>query len=257
MMRINKNMRRNCGCFNEFYQHVESLENTDVETEQEFDRLMNETYFWRPNHFHVESQSITERAWDVVCEIIYDAEQKDILELNLNQLMDKEDYYALNTLPVTIGSLKALKKLGIYGSNISWIPKEISGCENLQEFTPYQSHRLHWLPYEIKKCENLTESTISTRALYGNYKTRSPFPDLKEDKWLWSENNELCSVCDEQSVSLQQYWISEKVATDIVPLLVSVCSVTCLSKVGDYVIEDYVPYPHQGGLTVHQPPIRF
>ena len=248
-------MKRSCECFAEFYRHEESLE--DLETEEEYDRLMGETSFWRPSHFHNEEKSITQRAWDVVREIIDDAENKNTSELNLIQLMDKEDYYALNTLPETIGNLKALRRLIIYGSNISFIPREISGCSNLREFDPYQSHRLHWLPYEIKRCEKLNESRISTRALYGNYKIRSPFPNLKEKKWIWSADNDLCSVCEKVALTLKQYWISDKIATDVVPLLVSVCGVTCLSKVEEYVIKDYIPYPHQGGLTVLQPPTRF
>lgn len=256
MMRISPaNSRRVCECFREFYSHEESLE--DIENEQEYDRLMKETNFWKPHYFHNEPKSLTKRAWDVVCEIIHDAEQKDVLELSLSQLMDKEDYYALNTLPATIGNLKALRKLVLYGSNISWIPREISECENLRKFEPYRSYRLHWLPYEIKRCEKLIDSTISTKALYGNYKLRSPFPDLKQNKWGWDINNDLCSICGEKSTSIQQYWISEVVATDVVPLLVSVCGVNCLSKVGDYFLEDYICYPHQGGLMILQPPIRF
>lgn len=257
MMRISSKMRRICECFEEYYQHEENVENMDFETEEEYDQLMADTAFWKPKWFHNENKSRTKKAWDVVCEIIDDAEQKNTAEINLSQLMDKEDYYALNTLPETIGNLKALRKLIIYGSSISYIPREISGCENLREFVPYQSHRLHWLPYEIKRCEKLIDSTISSRALYGNYKIRSPFPNLKQQQWLWDANNDLCSVCDEKSASLQQYWISETIGTDVVPLLVSVCGISCLSKVGDFFLKDYICYPHQGGLTILQPPTCF
>ena len=250
-------MKRICECFDEYYQHEENVENMGFETDEECNQLMADTTFWKPKCFHAESKSLTKKAWDVVCEIFDDAEQKNTAEIDLAKLMDKEDYCALNTLPETIGNLKALRKLTIYGSSISYIPREISGCENLREFVPYQSHRLHWFPYEIKQCQNLIRSTISTRALYGNYKTRNPFPSLKQAKWVWNSDNDSCSICGKISETLQQHWISERIATDVVPLLVSVCGIDCLSKVGDYVVENYIPYPHQGGLTVLQPPTHF
>ena len=51
--------------------------------------------------------------------------------------------------------------------------------ESLEEFTPYTSYKLHWFPFEITRCIKLVESTVSTRALYGNYLHRTPFPSLR------------------------------------------------------------------------------
>ncbi len=42
---------------------------------------------------------------------------------------------------------------------------------SLRVFEPYTSRRLHWFPYEITRCTSLRRSVVSTRALYGNYKT--------------------------------------------------------------------------------------
>ena len=124
-------------------------------------------------------------------------------------------------------------------------------CENLQIFTPYTSYRLHWFPYEMTKC-NLKQTTISTRALYGSYKLRPPFPDLSKEVWTWPDGDNFCSVCLKNSTSLDQYWIHQKIGTDIVPLLASVCSILCLSALGDPA-PNYVSYPHKGGAFITQP----
>lgn len=83
------------------------------------------------------------------------------------------------TLPPSIARLTAVKHLVLYGSNLVRIPPEIGAMTSLEEFTPYASYRLHWFPYEITRCRKLTCSTVSTRALFGNYKLRPPFPRLQ------------------------------------------------------------------------------
>ena len=75
--------------------------------------------------------------------------------------------------------LTAVKHLVLYGSNLVRIPPEIGAMSSLEEFTPYTSYRLHWFPYEITRCRKLSRSTVSTRALFGNYKLRPPFPRLQ------------------------------------------------------------------------------
>lgn len=209
----------------------------------------DENIQWTEKHFHVDELSKTARAWDIVREIFDKAKIKGTREINLGKLMDRHDYKSLNTLPDTIGNLKDLEKLIIYGSDISSIPTEISGCEKLTIFEPYTSYRLHWLPYEIKYCKNLTKSCISTRALYGNYKYNPPFPNLKNTKWQWPQGKMHCSICKLETNDLQQYWISQNVATDVMPLLVSVCSDSCREKIGDGEI-GYAGKCHQGGINL-------
>ena len=169
--------------------------------------------------------------------------------------MDPSDYKALNTLPDSIGSLTHLEKLQLYGSNLSSIPPAIALCTSLQEFIPYTSYRLHWFPYELKHCPHLQKSCISTRALYGNYKFRPPFPDLR--KWRWQPSGQdsrgRCSVCGTEGDNLDQYWVSQAVATDVIPLLASVCDDDCLHMIGPGA-EGYVATAHRGGADVAQPP---
>src|SRR4029450_7239360 len=72
-------------------------------------------------------------------------------------------------------------KLNLYGSSLVRIPPEIGEMESLKEFVPYPSYRLHWFPYEITRCTKLRNSTVSTRALYGNFKFPPAFPRLDAD----------------------------------------------------------------------------
>jgi len=157
------------------------------------------------------------------------------------------------TLPPTIGKLKSVKFLNLYGSSLAWIPPEIGKMSSLEDFRPYTSYRLHWFPYEITRCKNLKRSVVSTRALYGNFKYRAPFPRLPRShdsyrpKW--------CSVCDRPFGDSEplQFWVSLRVATDVLPLLVHACSKECLSRIPTPP-DGYVQTPHQGGLGLRQPP---
>ena len=54
--------------------------------------------------------------------------------------------------------------------------------QNLEWFDTYTSHRLHRYPYEITRCQRLRSSSVSTRALYENFKTRLPFPHLQPSR---------------------------------------------------------------------------
>jgi hypothetical protein len=118
------------------------------------------------------------------------------------------------------------------------------------------SYRLHWFPFEITRCANLKRSTVSTRALYGNFKYRPPFPKLPQLHDSYTPTR--CSVCDSpfgDSAPLQ-YWVSLGVATDVLPLLVHACSRECLSRIPTPP-EAYFQKPHQGGLALSQPPTRW
>ena len=220
-----------CDCFKEGYSDNE------------------ENIQWTEKHFHVDEPSKTERAWDIVREIIEKAKLNCTKELNLGKIMDRQDYKSLNTLPNTIGNLKDLEILILYGSDVSSIPPEISGCENLTIFEPYTSYRLHWFPYEIKYCKNLSKSCISTRALYGNFKYHPPFPNLRNTRWNWPQGIMHCSICGTETNNVTQYWISQKVATDVMPLLVSVCGNTCREIIGDGA-NGYAEKSHQGGVNI-------
>ncbi|MHC3456208.1 leucine-rich repeat domain-containing protein, partial [Streptomyces prasinus] len=62
------------------------------------------------------------------------------------------------------------------------------------------------------------------------------------------------SVCDLPigQTGLQQMWISLRVATDVLPLLVNACSSACVAALPSGA-RGYIPTPHTGG-RVDQPP---
>jgi hypothetical protein len=126
---------------------------------------------------------------------------------------------------------------------------------SLRMFTPYTSYRLHWFPYEITRCRELRSSTVSTRALYGNYKHRPPFPRLTPPAPREHGPIRPCSVCDQPFEDLQRFrvWISLRVASDVLPLLVNACSAACVERL-PAPPEDHVAGPHRGGLELAQPP---
>src|SRR5262245_53642548 len=119
---------------------------------------------------------------------------------------------------------------------------------NLRDFTPYTSYRLHWYPYEITRCRALRSSTVSTRALYGNFKFRPPFPLLASARPHEHGPIRPCSVCDQpyEDLELHRVWISLRVATDVLPLLVNACSAECIARLPTPP-ESYVQHPHRGG----------
>ena len=246
---------RGCECFNEFYNRQDELD--DGLSGEEYEMLEQKPLTWQEKDFHRERPSETSRAWDVVKEVIEHAARSNATDLILSKLMDRDDYLALNTLPASIGNLKNLRRLVLYGSNISYIPREIGGCVSLENFDPYCSYRLHWFPAEILKCTLLRDSTVSTRALYGNYKLRPPFPNLRRKKWKWTNGPEVCASCETESDDMEQYWVTRRVATDYLPLLTSVCSQACLSKLIPTNNKSYIQYPHQGSLMQKQPPMEF
>lgn len=156
-------------------------------------------------------------------------------------------------LPDAIGSLAAVEHLILYGSNLVAIPPEIGQMSALETFDPYTSDRLHWFPYEITRCPSLIESRASTRLLYGNNKTRAPFPALPATL-ASGASPKTCSVCEGEfsdSGPLQR-WLSLAVATDVLPLLVHACSIECIEALPTPP-DGYVDHPHTGGPQVLQP----
>ncbi|WP_328665399.1 leucine-rich repeat domain-containing protein [Streptomyces sp. NBC_00322] len=217
--------------------------------------------------FHAEQQDTSAPGWQHLLELVDEAAADEREEFRPLIELSPEERRQVITLPPSIARLTAVRHLVLYGSNLVRIPPEIGAMTSLEEFSPYTSYRLHWFPYEITRCRKLTRSTVSTRALFGNYKMRPPFPKLQPSpgpvadldpgsldprRWGFATIHS-CSVCDgpiEQS-GLHQVWISLRVATDVMPLLVNACSSACVTALPDGA-RDYIATPHKGG-RVDQP----
>jgi hypothetical protein len=164
------------------------------------------------------------------------------------------------TLPPTIAKLTAVEVLDLYGSNLVRVPPEIGAMTSLRRFDPYTSYRLHWFPYELTRCRDLAESRVSTRAVYGNHKYRPHFPALRpaagpsdlDPGTHGTEHVRSCSVCAGPVTEPHQRWISLRVATDVLPLLVNACSADCVAALPQPA-PGYVPTAHTGGPAVVQP----
>lgn len=208
---------------------------------------------WSELELHTEEQDTAVPGWARLLELIEAAARDGRQEFSPGREMPPDQWAQITTLPASIAKLKEVKHLILYGSSLVRIPPEIGEMSNLEEFTPYTSYRLHWFPYEITKCRKLKKSTVSTRALYGNFKFRAPFPRLPQiHSGIMPDK---CSVCGSLigGEAPMQYWVSLKVATDVLPLLIHSCSEKCLSKVSN-TPKGYVKGLHQGGLQLMQPP---
>jgi hypothetical protein len=208
---------------------------------------------WQELSLHTEVQDTTSDAWKALEAYIAKVREEGFDELNPIRGIGAEKWEQIVTLPKSIGTLKSVKFLSLYGSHLVRIPPEIGDMTNLEEFDPYTSWCLHWAPYEITRCKHLTRSRVSTRSLYGNYKYRPPFPRLPQ---ILSElTPSTCSVCGQpfSQGQTQQAWISLKVATDVLPLLVHACSDKCIASLPRPAF-GYLQRPHFGGLDIEQPP---
>lgn len=199
-------------------------------------------------------QDKSSEAWKKLCEYVdYVAENK-IDEFSPREYLGNEFFLEIYTLPESIKKLKNVKKIWLYGSNLKRIPPEIGEMESLEYFDPYTSYSLHWFPYEITKCKNLKDSRISTRALYGNYKNRMPFPRLDHNPVKYESENIKCSICNNEmpQTMTNQLWITLRVGTDTIPMLVNSCSEKCEATLPQPQ-KGYVPYAHKGGADLKQP----
>ncbi|MFE9767922.1 leucine-rich repeat domain-containing protein [Streptomyces sp. NPDC005808] len=221
-----------------------------------------------PVSFHPDRQDAMAPGWLHLLHLVEEAaaDGREVFEPLVE--LSPQERRQIVTLPPTIAKLTAVRKLVLYGSNLVRIPPEIGAMTSLEEFSPYTSHRLHWFPYEITRCSSLRQSTVSTRSLYGNFKLRPPFPrlgptgsgtdepDLRDlDPHRWGATGIFrCSVCDRpvDAGSLRQVWLSGRVATDVLPLLVNACSAECVEDL-PAPAEGYVSTPHRGGAKVVQP----
>jgi hypothetical protein len=207
---------------------------------------------WPEMRFHLESQDTSLAGWSALLQLVEDAARDGREIFAPKKELGEELWSQVITLPASIAMLKHVKKLDLYGSNLLRIPAEIGGMSSLEQFVPYTSYGLHWFPYEITRCRRLKSTTVSTRALYGNYKYRQPFPAL--EPVVDALVPERCSVCDGpvDRSHVQQRWLSLTLTADTLPLLVNACSALCLERL-PRPAEGYVPYTHQGGLSVQQP----
>jgi hypothetical protein len=207
---------------------------------------------WSELKLHTEQQDTACPGWKRLMQLIEEAATDGREEFSPGREMTPEEWAQIVTLPPSIAKLKAVKHLILYGSSLVRIPPEIGEMASLEQLTPYTSYRLHWFPFELTRCAKLARSTVSTRALYGNWKYRPPFPRLPQLHVAYTPTR--CSVCDcpfGESVPMQ-FWVSLGVGTDVLPLLVHACSKQCLSKVPTPP-EGYVQSLHQGGLGLAQP----
>jgi hypothetical protein len=223
---------------------------------------------WTGTKFHPEVQDTQSEGWKRLLELVEMAAADDREEFAPFHERTLEAQSQVITLPSTIGKLKSVGRLLLYGSFLVRIPPEIGDMENLVAFKPYTSYRLHWFPYEITRCAKLDESAVSTRALYGNYKYRPPFPHL-ETPLSSAAGVDLenlpperygapaitrCSVCRTllAQAGLHQVWVSLKVGTDVLPLLVNACSLDCVERLPP-APRSYLSGPHTGGLSAERP----
>lgn len=207
---------------------------------------------WTELRIHEEDQDTNCSGWLRLNDLIEQAAADGREEFSPGREMTPDEWAQITELPRSIGKLKSVKRLILYGSSLVRIPPEIGEMAALEEFVPYTSYRLHWFPFEITRCENLRGSTVSTRALYGNYNYRAPFPKLPQIHASLLPGE--CSVCQNSLVGLTplQYWISLRVGSDILPLLVHACSEKCISDLPSPP-QDYIAFPHRGGLGLAQP----
>jgi len=110
------------------------------------------------------------------------------------------------------------------------------------------------LHFEITNCKNLKDIRVSTRALYGNFKNRMGFPRLIYNPVRYFGESIKCSVCTKNITydNVNQFWISLRVGTDILPLLVNLCSEECKGKL-QQPPNGYIQHPHKGGADIKQP----
>jgi hypothetical protein len=201
---------------------------------------------------HEEPQDTECVAWRKVLDAVERAVIEQPEEFAPLRTLTAEERRWIVTLPPSIARLKSVRRLLLYGSDLLRLPPEIGELTSLREFVPYTSYRLHWFPYELTRCK-YEKSTVSTRALYGNAKTRTMFPHL-----LPLERPAVrrpCSVCRRPFDDAGDFrlWTSLRLGTDVLPLLVHACSTDCVAAL-PVPPDGYMPRAHHGGLGLQPPP---
>lgn len=205
---------------------------------------------WRELSFHEGACDPGSDADRQLAALVMLTAERGLTSFSPRQELGRSLWSCITRLPPSIGLMDRCETMDLYGSHLTAIPREIMAMARLRSFDPYTSYRLHWFPYEIARCPALRQSRVSTRALYGNHKKRPPFPRLPDA----TVDQRFCSICDAPLADRRpiQRWISLRVATDVLPLLVNACSRACL---------DTLPEPargsierlHRGGLSSRPP----
>jgi hypothetical protein len=204
-----------------------------------------------PN-LHDEMQDNSKPGWQAMLNLVAANRSATMTVLEPSATIDADHWADVITLPSEIQTLTVLKQLRLYGSHLRRLPPELGRLAALEDLDIYTSYSLHWLPYEVIRCKHLSQTRISTRALYGNIKTRLPFPRLSGT--LEALMPQTCSVCDETfgSRAAELFWTTQRIGTDVVPLLIHSCSPECVSCVPD-APDGYHARPHRGGGGVGMP----
>ena len=237
-----------CDCLTPQYENIEPDEDEEAKRPK--------SVGWNELSLHTEVQDTNSEAWKSLEAYVAKVRAVGAAEFDPIAEIGWERWYQISTLPGTIRTLQSVRIVKLPLSRLVRIPPEIGEMTNLEEFDPYTSRCLHWFPYEITRCKKLKCSRVSTRALYGNYKYRPPFPKLPQISP--SLIPVACSVCGRafSPDGPRQAWISVRVATDVLPLLVHACSSSCIENLPKPA-DGYVQRPHQGGLDLEQPPSSF
>jgi hypothetical protein len=201
---------------------------------------------------HVDNQDPDVAGWSRTLDLVRSSTAQGAQVFEPAAHLPWDDWMKVVTLPEEIAELKTVKQVRLYGSHLRRLPPHIGRMVMLEELDIYTSYSLHWLPYEILRCSRLCRSRISTRALYGNRKTRLPFPQLSSP--VEALIPQTCSVCDRPfgAVVPQLFWVTLRVGTDMVPLLIHSCSHDCTLSV-PAAPANYFERPHQGGAGVGMP----
>lgn len=204
-----------------------------------------------PN-LHVEMQDTSAPGWRSLLSIIDDGRDTPVLEPAAE--IPAGQWSDVITLPAEVQFLTRASQLRLYGSHLRRLPPEIGRLSALRNLDIYTSYSLHWLPYEITRCARLSEIRMSTRALYGNIKTRLPFPRLSRPSEALQPQT--CSVCDRPfgDSGATPFWTTQRIGTDVAPLLAHTCSPECVAGIPD-APEGYHLKPHRGGGGVRMPDV--
>ena len=108
-----------------------------------------ETSNWQELGIHADIQNTESEAWKSLEAYLQRIESEENDEFNLLAGIGAEYVEQIVALPRSIGKLKSVKFLCLYGSRVVRIPPEIGEMTNLEEFDPYTSYSLHWFPYEL------------------------------------------------------------------------------------------------------------
>jgi len=184
---------------------------------------------------HPDVPDMSTRAWATVIERIEVAAARHIEVFDPLEGLSDSERSEITTLPSEIAQLTSVRVLKICCSGLAWLPPAIANMKSLEILDLYQSYRLHYLPFEIVRCTLLADSRISTRALFGNYRCHAPFPDLLDPvngAALEAVRPKSCSICSVPIASGSEHprWITRRIGTDIVPLLLVACSTACVEE---------------------------